>query len=376
MSVPLFSRILKILSPGFLGGFAFPDWIHLMHANRWRVDAKYFPRAILAGFGSIVTSAIKVVEDRIELPPLPQDSLQQPLFILGLPRSGTTHLFHLLSEDPQFCFASRFDVLNPHTFLTLRSLGLASLFGKQSLRKRPMDNVMSGWLMPEEDNIALAIMTGFGTRIGAVFRRHRGQLFEELSGIANEGGPDAERFKLALIFFLRKLTHLHNLSILLKSPSHTLAIPQILSALPSARFVTIIRDPIAQFKSLAAMHSTSAFNWSALESAPPSNDNTLLDRIGLFARRYCATRGLIPERRLVEIRYEDLVEDEAGTLKRIYRKLDLKPRATTQPKTQKRYQSNEHPALPDELKARVIKVCAPFYELGPCRDSSEKLVAV
>lgn len=239
-----------------------------------------------------------------------------------------------------------------------------------------MDNVMSGWLMPEEDNIALAIMTGFGTRIGAVFRRHRGQLFEELSGIANEGRHDAERFKSALFFFLRKLTHLHNLPILLKSPSHTLAIPQILSALPSARFVTIIRDPIAQFKSLAAMHSTSAFNWSALEGAPPSNDNTLLDRMGLFARRYCSTRGLIPEGRLVEIRYEDLVEDEAGALERIYRKLDLKPRPTTQLKTQKRYQANKHPDLPDELKARVIKVCAPFYELGLCRDSSEKLGAV
>jgi hypothetical protein len=45
------------------------------------------------------------------------------------------------------------------------------------------------------------------------------------------------------------------------------------------------------------------------------------------------------------------------------------------PKTQKRYQANKHPALPDELKARVIKVCAPFYEFGLCRDSSEKLVA-
>jgi len=376
MSVPLFSRILRILSPGFLGGFAFPDWIRLLHANHWQIDTIYYPRALFATFGSIATSTIKVVEDRMELPPLPQNTLHQPLFILGLPRSGTTHLFHLLSEDPQFCFASRFDVLNPHTFLTLRFLGLASLVGKQSLRKRPMDNVMSGWLMPEEDNIALAIMTGFGTRIGAVFRRHRGQLFEELSGIANEGGPDAERFKSALILFLRKITHLYNRPILLKSPSHTLAIPQILSALPSARFVTIIRDPITQFKSLAAMHSTSAFNWSALEGAPPLNENTLLDRMGLFARRYCSTRGLIPEGSLVEIRYEDLVEDEAGTLERIYRKLDLKPRPTTQLKTQKRYQANKHPDLPDELKARVIKVCAPFYELGLCRDSSEKLGAV
>lgn len=376
MSGSLFSRFLETLSPGFLGGFAFPDWIRLLHANRWRIDARYLPRAVFATFGSMATSAVKVVEDRIELPPLPQDLSQQPLFVLGLPRSGTTHLFHLLSEDAQFCFPTRFDAFNPHTFLTLRSLELASLFGKQALRKRPMDNVMSGWLMPEEDNIALAIMTGFGTRIGTVFRRHRGQLMEEFSSLAYEGGPDSERFKAALTLFLRKLTRLHHRPVLLKSPSHTLTVPQILSALPSARFVTIIRDPIGQFKSLAAMQATAAVTWSALQSAPPYNEDVQLDRIGLFARRYCETRGLIPKGQLVEIRYEDLVADEAETLERIYAQLDLKPRPTTQLKTQKRYQANKHPDLPVELKARVIKVCAPFYELGLCRDSSEKLGAV
>lgn len=239
-----------------------------------------------------------------------------------------------------------------------------------------MDNVMSGWLMPEEDNIALAIMSGFGTRIGAVFRRHRGQLMEEFSSLAYGGGPAAERFKAALILFLRKLTHLHHRPVLLKSPSHTLAVPQILSALPSARFVTIVRDPIGQFKSLAAMHATAAVTWSALQSPPPYNEDVLLDRIGLFARRYCETRGLIPEGQLVEIRYEALVADEAGTLERIYTQLDLKPRATTDPKPQKRYQANKHPDLPVDLKARVIRVCAPFYELGLCRDPSEPLVSV
>lgn len=40
-----------------------------------------------------------------------------PLFVLGLPRSGTTHLHNLLSRDSRFAFPSTFQTMNPRIFL-------------------------------------------------------------------------------------------------------------------------------------------------------------------------------------------------------------------------------------------------------------------
>jgi hypothetical protein len=363
-----FLRKAAVLSPGFLGGFTFPDWIKLLAANDWRIDFPYWPRAIIATFGTLLTSLLKPAEDRIVVDSHPEGTWRHPLFILGLPRSGTTHLFHLLSQDPQFCFGTRLDIFNPHTFLTLRALGAGEWLQKLPTQKRPMDNVMTGWLTPEEDNIALAILCGFGTRVGMTFPRNKGHLMEESNRVAREGGPDEEVFKTSLAFLVRKLSHLHKKPVLLKSPSHTLAVPQILRTFPSARFVTIVRNPIAQYASLAAVDKTTARSWSVLQKPPAPDDEVLIERIGFFAKRYCETRSAIPPDQLAEVRYEDLVANEEGTLNRIYSGLRLVPRLVPAAPLAASYQRNRHPELPNDIKTKVRAACSPFYDLGLCRD--------
>jgi hypothetical protein len=368
MKKPDLLRKAEILSPGFLGGFTFPDWIKLLAANNWRIDFPYWPRACIATFGTLLTSLLKLAEHRVVLDSHPEGAWRHPLFVLGLPRSGTTHLFHLLSRDSQFCFGTRLDIFNPHTFLTLRALGAAELLQKLPTHKRPMDNVLTGWLTPEEDNIALAILCGFGTRVGMTFPRNKGHLVEEFNRVAREGGADEEVFKASLVFLVRKLSYLHKKPVLLKSPSHTLAIPQILRAFPSARFVAIVRSPVAQYASLAAMRNTSAQSWSVLQKPPVTDDEVLLERIGFFAKRYCETRSAIPPDQLVEVRYEDLVANEEGALNRIYSGLRLVPRLVPAAPPAAPYQRNRHPELPNDIKTKVRAACSPFYDLGLCRD--------
>ncbi|MFZ4716853.1 MAG: sulfotransferase, partial [Chthoniobacterales bacterium] len=112
-------QLFALFEPAFLCGFTLPDWIRLLRMNQWQVDAKYLPRALIATVGTAFTSFFKTFEDRIDLTSLQKEKWRQPVFILGLPRSGTTHLFNLLSRDPQFCYPTRFDCYNPYTFLTL-----------------------------------------------------------------------------------------------------------------------------------------------------------------------------------------------------------------------------------------------------------------
>ena len=45
-----------------------------------------------------------------------------PLFILGIWRSGTTHLHNLFAQDDRFAFANNYQVCFPRTFLTMEKL--------------------------------------------------------------------------------------------------------------------------------------------------------------------------------------------------------------------------------------------------------------
>ena len=106
--------------PRFLSGFRLGDWWRLLREHRFGIDPIFWPRAVLATLGAAVTSCLAHLEERVTPDYGDADLLERPIFILGLPRSGTLHLFGLLSQGPDFCYPTRFDVFNHHTFLLLR----------------------------------------------------------------------------------------------------------------------------------------------------------------------------------------------------------------------------------------------------------------
>jgi hypothetical protein len=356
-------RILELLQPAFLGGFTLKDWIILLRKNHWQVDAEFIPRALIATVGTAFTSFFKTFEDRIRLDNIQEEQWRQPVFILGLGRSGTTHLFNLLSGDRQFCFPTKFDCHNPHTFLTLRKLGLLRLLGCFPVAKRHMDNVETGWLSPSEDHLAICILISSGNRIQRMFPR----TYIPSGGAGNslsDTGSGHPNFEAAIKSFSRKLVFLHGRRPLFKSPAHTVAIPQIREAFPDAKFVTIFREPFSQFASSIGMQRSKASEWSALQRPVEISDELRLELISSKLNRYLETRNLIPPGNLVEVRYRDLVSDQAGTLEKIYTGLRLDMPAHFRVASRSNYQRNRHQDLPPELKNRIREIYKPFVAAG------------
>jgi hypothetical protein len=356
-------RALELMQPAFLGGFTFPQWLRLLHKNRWKIDAKYLPRAVIATCGTIATSLLKPFEPSAELDEYCEKLWQRPIFILGPGRSGTTHLFHLLASDPRLCFPTRLDCDNPHTFLILRRLGLHRLLGMIPAKKRYMDNVQTGWLSPSEDSVALAILTASGHRLRHVFPKTCGSGASAHHPWCHGDGPDPQ-FEEALTLFSRKLVFLHKRRPVFKSPSHTRAIPQICKVFPEAKFVTILRDPFSQFSSVVGFQQSKTMQWSTLQKPSEFSDEMRLGMVASTLQRYLDTRSAIPEENLIEIKYNELVSDQVGTLKKIYSmlRLDLPPHLGQPPSVN--YERNKHPALTPELKARVREVYQPFVAAG------------
>ena len=265
----------------------------------------------------------KLFEDQIVLKPFDEEKWRQPVFILGLARSGTTHLFHLLARDPQFCFPTRLDCYNPHTFLTLRRLGLHRWLRLFPANKRYMDNVLTGWLSPAEDTVALSVLTSSGGRLRRVFPRTFDRFLGAESSLFDVKTEHSDVDK-GLAAFSRKLVFLHGRRPLFKSPKHTAAIPQILKVFPEAKFVTILRSPFSQFQSVAALEQSQALEWATLQRPLEMSDQMRIARISSRLQRYLETRDFIPKANLVEVAYEELASNQVGTLEKVYASLGLK----------------------------------------------------
>jgi hypothetical protein len=90
----------------------------------------------------------------------------------------------------------------------------------------------------------------------------------------------------------------------------------------------------------------------------------------MFARLtedYEADRHVIPEGRLIELRYEDLIKDPIATLRDIYARLDIGDFAAAEGPmqayldAQKEHRVSEY-EMPPELKRKVIDRLGPYID--------------
>jgi|688.fasta_scaffold225715_2 hypothetical protein len=356
------NRLVMLLHPAFLAGFRLGDWLRFLSRNHWRIELMCWPRALIATCASALTSLLSLFE-----PSPASHSVADPVFILGLARSGTTHLHRLLALHPEFSAPSRLECYNPHTFLLLHRLGVADLANRIPLDSRTIDRVQVGWRTPEEDEYGIFLMTGSDSYRSAVFPRNDPGLS---SGLGSPAPPAAcLRWQQALETLHGKLAWCHGKRLVLKSPTHTFHIPDILSVFPNARFVTVIRNPITHFQSFRAAFGQAqpAYEgWGSLQNRPAVNDSILLDQLTCQIAKYVADRRLIPAMHLVEIRHEDLVADESGTIAFILESLAL-PRWESVAHTlhqrreeERLYTRNSHAPLSPDLESRVRAVYEPL----------------
>jgi len=340
-----------------LQGMTLGDWWSLLRRHRFAIDPPHWPRALVqtaVGASNSVNARIERgrFRRRIEA-----TQVQAPLFILGHYRSGTTHLHNLLALDPRFAAPTFFQVLNPHSFLTGERWA-APLADKLVVRRRYQDEMALGAGVPGEDELALGAMTGLSPYMAWYFPRDRAGYDRCLTF---RGVPDEEvaRWGHALATFLKKLTLKHGRPLLLKSPPHTARIRLLLDLFPDARFVHIHRDPYEVFRSTRHTIRSVQPVFRFQESPPPDGDDPILGVYTEMHDAYFEQRGLIPERRLCDVGYEDLEREPIGVVGSIYESLgltgfgDLRPRLETYLGSIAGYRKNRLDDLPGPLRLRI-----------------------
>jgi omega-hydroxy-beta-dihydromenaquinone-9 sulfotransferase len=223
-------------------------------------------------------------------------------------------------------------------------------------------------LTPEEDSIALTVMTADGRRLAEVFgqRRH----FYAEQGPLNPEWRGNDIWKKALAEFTQKLVRLHNRQLVLKSPSHAVHLPDILEVFPDARFVTIFRNPFDQNRSLRTRNRTvHESDWCALQTRTSAPDDQLSSYVNRFLTSYFRTRELIPRGNLLEVTYESLVASPLETLRSIHENLGIPGMEALATRLEndtgtEQYQNNRHSELTPAEQEQLRRVYAPLFAAG------------
>lgn len=288
-----------------------------------------------------------------------------PVFIIGHWRSGTTLLHNLLSLDPQFVTPNLYQVLAPHHFLLTESL-VTRLTQSLVPKTRPMDNMELSWNAPQEDETALANMTLLSPYVMLAHQGNRPK-YVRFFDLHDLSPRELARWKNALLLLMKKLTVKTGKTILLKSPTHSYRVRLLLEMFPRARFINIVRNPYAVFKSTIHLRRT-LFEENGLGRPiiEESEEEVCLNYEHLF-RVFEEDRGLIPASQFHELRFEDLELDPVGEIQKVYTALHMhgfdrvEPQITAQLESLRKYRKNEF-EMEEGLKRWVFERLRPAFE--------------
>ena len=245
-------------------------------------------------------------------------TVSNPVFVIGLPRSGTTFLFNLLNKDlanrsPLFwemmkplplveknSRKEKFRIFESDLILFIKERFIPNLDDLHAIRSSS----------PEE---CLLIKVFALQSIFYFYMANTPSYLDYLSNCDTKKGYEWHHKFLSILQLTNKPERW-----LLKDPSHLGNIEEILSFYPEARFIHIVRDPAETLPSICSLTSQvrkgfsknidlKDLGQSTLNFWEKSNNKNEIQKSDLLAEQY------------MQVEYEDLIDDPIGIIKDIYK---------------------------------------------------------
>ncbi len=348
-------------------GITTPQLMRLLKNNRFSLSLSSLPKMVLIFIVSLANTYQAIQERRrytkqIETTQLKQD----PIFIIGHWRSGTTFLHNLISLDSQFAFPNLFEVKKPYSFLYLGTK-LEEFFKTGRKGKRVMDNVRVSTFSPQEEEFAIAILSLKSPLVGWIFPKNR-KYYNRYLTFNDVSEKDIQIWQNALTHYLKKLTFKYEKQLLLKSPTNTGKIKQLLKIFPNAKFIHIHRNPYDVFRSTKHLYN-SAIKSSHLQNVNCSDqDEQIINNYKELYDQFFDDLPLLKKNNYCEVAFEDLESDPVKTIRYIYSQLqldgynDLEPELKSFFEEKNDYKKNNYENLNPEIKQKIQKSWAKNFE--------------
>lgn len=256
----------------------------------------------------------------------------RPLFVTGLPRTGTTLLHGLLAQDPAARAPLNWEMLYPSPAVaggnhqSDQRIAMAERQIRWFYRLAPDFRRIHpiGARLPEE----CLILTSYSFMSFQFQTSHPVHSYQKWLE-AQDLQPSYRKHR-------ELLQHLQWNTLprqwILKAPAHLFGLEAIFAVYPDAEVVVTHRDPTEVVASMASLHT--ALRSTFCEGVDPKQVGDEVcrrwaDGVGRMMR--VRDSGVVPAQHFVDIRYEDIVQHPIDVVRRIYSNFDreLTPPAET-----------------------------------------------
>jgi hypothetical protein len=322
-------------------------WVRLVARNRLAIDFSRAPLALVvtvAAAGNTLLGWIQTLwfGRRVRAVTVPDD----PIFIIGHWRTGTTMLHELMALDERHRCPTTYECLSPNHFLLSES-AVRRFFGFMLPHKRPFDNVRMGFDRPQEDEAALCLRGQPSPFLTVAFpgRPPMDPDYVDLEGLSPR---ELARWKSRLLRFLQLLLVKRPGRLVLKSPQHTFRLNTLSGMFPRAKFIHMVRDPYVVYPSTVHFWKTMYETYGLQRFDVEALHEQVFATFERLHARLAATRTLVDPSQFYELRYEDLAGDAVGQMKALYEFLELgdfdklRPAVERYAERSKRYRTNDY----------------------------------
>ena len=249
-----------------------------------------------------------------------------PIFILGHYRSGTTYLHGLIASDPRFGALDTYGMLFPEIYASTGKL-LGPVL-KRLIDALRIEAVLHQKMVdiddPAEEDVAIMTLGGRETPYwGLLFPKKCRDYHDRYMAFTDGGETAIDAWRKTYLDMIEKISFVNDgRPLVLKCPSNTGRVPQLLTLFPKASFIYIHRNPYDMFKSCSSFWDVVRRN--AFQDINENEARELVfDIYSQMTHAYLAHRSLISNDRLIELRFEDLVADPGSVLERIYERFSI-----------------------------------------------------
>src|SRR5213079_31870 len=266
----------------------------------------------------ILCNRLLLVRDRQIYPDIAKQEIREPMFIVGLPRSGTTLLHILLAADPAHRAPLTWEVMSPSP--------PTSQDRQQRIRQATRNLAMLRWLAPTFESVHA---TGAELPQECVSLMSPTFMSDQFDTMYNVPTYRAWFFnqdlRPAYEFHRRSLQHLQFRQSgerwVLKAPAHMFAAPALLSIYPDARFVQIHRNPIEAVASVSSLVTILRRVFSD-DVDPLQIAHDALTYWSQALKTFLRARDQLPASRVCDLRYDDVRRDPIAAARRVYEHFD------------------------------------------------------
>jgi hypothetical protein len=259
-------------------------------------------------------SRLRMQQDRKLYPNIARQEIREPLFIVGLPRSGTTLLHNLLTADPQHRSPLMWEVLSPSPPTVTDE--------KRRIQRATQSCNFFNWLAPNfryvhavgaelpQECIGLMTPTFMSDQFDAMYYvpSYRAWFFQQ-------------DLRPAYKYHHGFLQHLQFRQTarrwILKAPTHMFALPALLSVYPDALFVQTHRTPVDAMASVSSLvtilrgaFSDAVDHFTACREAILYWSETV--------NKFLQERDRLADNRICDVEYDEISRDPIAAVGRVY----------------------------------------------------------